>query len=171
MAGARQASPEFIGHERHLFHYHVCLLRAVFVALFAALSSGSRGARSGDSVVFMILPIIFLAVGVSVGVPWALMGIRSSNPRYFVTNSSAIIVYSPVSGLGKRVMVVSLKNLQQITLSENRDGTSTLAFAPSPIAAYGRYSNSWLTDSVPTFAHIERPLEVYQLIREQMTHD
>ncbi len=152
-----------------------CFFIAMFVAfalffgvLFVTLSSSSRSARSSDSVVFIILPIIFLSVGLGVGVPWVLLSNRASHPRYFVTNLSAIIIYSPVPGLGKRVIVVALKNLQQLTLNENRDGTGTLTLAPSPYAAYGRYSNSWLADSAPTFANIERPLEVYQLIRKQM---
>ena len=140
----------------------------IFGAMFLTLSSTSRGARSSDSVVFVILPIIFLSVGLGVGVPWVLLGSRARNARYFVTNSSAIIVYAPTAGLGKRVMVVLLKNLQQLTLNENRDGTGTLTLAASPYAAYGRYSNGGLIDSAPTFANIERPLEVYQLIRKQM---
>ncbi len=140
----------------------------IFGVLFVTQASTSRSARSGDSLVFIILPIIFLAVGLGVGVPWVLLSGRASKARYFVTNSSAIIVYSPAAGMGRRVTVVALKNLQQITLSENRDGTGTLTLASSPYAAYGRYSNSWLADSVPTFANIERPLEVYQLIRRQM---
>ena len=140
-------------------------LALLFGALFATLSS-SRG--SSDTIFFIILPIIFLAVGLGVGLPWVILSHRAGNARYFVTNSSAIIVYSPTTGMGKRVMVVPLKNLQQITLSENRDGTGTLALASSPYAAYGRYSGSWLGDSAPVFANIEQPLEVYRLIRRQM---
>jgi hypothetical protein len=136
----------------------------IFGVLFATLSSSSP--RSGDSVAFIILPIIFLGVGLGVGIPWVLLGNRASKARYFVTNSSAIIVYSPTAGLGRRVTVVTLRNLQQLTMNENRDGTGTLTFASGPYAAYGRYSAGF--DSMPTFANIERPLEVYQLIRKQM---
>jgi len=139
----------------------------IFGVLFVTLSS-SRSARSNDSFVFMILPIIFLAVGLGVGVPWVLQSNRASDARYYVTNSAALIVYSSSARSGKRVTVVPLKNLQQLMLSENRDGTGTLTLAPSPYAAYGRYSNSWVIDSVPAFANIERSLEVYQLIRKQM---
>ncbi|HTP09354.1 MAG TPA: hypothetical protein VMP08_13955 [Anaerolineae bacterium] len=138
-----------------------------FGALFAGLSSASRGARSDDSLVFIILPIIFLGVGLGVGIPWVLMGNRASKARYFVTNLSAIIVYALIANAGRRVTVVSLKNLPQLTLNENRDGTGTLTLGSSP-SAYGRYSNSWAIDSAPTFANIERPQEVYQLIRKQM---
>ncbi len=139
----------------------------IFGALFLTLSSSSRGARSSDSIVFIILPIIFLAVGLGVGVPWVLMSNRASTARYFVTNSSAIIVYSPTTWSGKRVTVVPLKNMQQLTVSENRDGTGTLALASRSLA-YGRYSSGWATDSMPAFANIEKPWEVYHLIRRQM---
>ena len=87
--------------------------------------------------------------------------------RYFVTNASAIMVYSPTAWSGRRVTVVPLKNLQQLTVSENRDGTGTLTLATSP-AAYGRYSSSWAADAVPAFTNIEKPWEVYHLIRRQM---
>ena len=140
----------------------------IFGVLFLTLSSSSRGARSSDSIAFIILPIIFLSIGLGVGVPWVLMGNRASTARYFVTNLSAIIVCAPTAGSGQRVTVVTLKNLQQITLSENRDGTGTLTLASSPYAAYGRYSSGWAIDSVPAFANIEKPQEVYQLIRKQM---
>jgi hypothetical protein len=140
----------------------------IFGVLFLTLSASSRGARSSDSLAFIILPIIFLAVGLGVGVPWVLMSNRASTARYFVTNTSAIIVYSPTAWSGRRVTVVSLKNLQQLSVSENRDGTGTLTLASSPYAAYGRYSSSWATDSVPALANIEKPWEVYHLIRRQM---
>jgi hypothetical protein len=139
----------------------------IFGALFATLASSSRGTRSSDSIVFIILPIIFLSVGLGVGIPWVLMGNRANKARYFITNLSAIIVYIPTAGFGQRVTVVSLKNLQQITLSENRDGTGTLALASSPYA-YGHYANSWAIGSVPAFANIEKPWDVYHLIRKQM---
>src|SRR3974377_1278432 len=139
----------------------------LFGVLFVTLSSSSPGARSSDSLVFVILPIIFLAIGLGVGVPWVLLSNRAGHARYFVTNSSAIIVYSPMAGPGKRVTVVPLKNWQQLSLSENRDGPGTLTLASSPMA-YGRYSSSWATDSMPAFVNIEKPWEVYHLIRRQM---
>jgi hypothetical protein len=138
----------------------------IFGVLFATLSS-SRGIRSSDSPAFIILTIVFLAVGLGVGIPWVLVGNRASKARYFVTNLSAIIVYAPIANSGQRVTVVALRNLQQITLSENRDGTGTLTLGSSPYA-FGRYSSSWAIDSAPTFANIEKPQEVYQLIRKQM---
>ena len=151
-----------------LFIAMFMVLALIFGVMFLTLASTSRGARSTDSVVLIILPIIFLSVGLGVGVPWVLLSSRARNARYFVTNSSAIIVYSPTAGLGKRVSVVLLKNLQQLTLNENRDGTGTLTLAASSSAAYGRYSNGGLIDSAPAFANIERPLEVYQLVRKQI---
>jgi hypothetical protein len=139
-----------------------------FGTLFATLASSSRSARNGDSVVFIILPIVFIAIGLGVGVPWVLMSSRASKARYVVTNLSAIIVYSPSAWLGRRITVVPLKNLPQFTLSENRDSTGTLTFAASSYPAYGRSASSWQSDAVPAFANIEQPLEVYQLIRRQM---
>jgi hypothetical protein len=138
----------------------------IFGGLFAALSSNNRGVRSDDSVAFIIMTIVFLAVGLGVGLPWVMLGQRASKAQYFVTNLSAIIVYAPVANLGRRVTVVTLKNLPQITLSENRDGTGTLTFGSS-FYGYGRHS-SWAFDSLPTFTNIEKPLEIYQLIRRQM---
>lgn len=139
----------------------------IFGGLFAALSSNSRGLRSDDSLAFMIMTIVFLAVGLGVGIPWVMLGQRAGKAHYFVTNLSAIIVYAPVARWGRRVTVVALKNLQQITLSENRDGTGTLLLGSNPYT-YGRYSSSWISHLVPAFANIERPQEVYQLIRKQM---
>lgn len=140
----------------------------IFGVLFVSSASSSRGPRSSDPVVLIILPIIFLAVGLGVGVPWVLLSSRASNARYYVTNLSALIVYASAAGSGKRVTVVPLKNLPQLSLSENRDGTGTLTLASGSYGAYGRYSNSWAIDAVPALANIERPLEVYQLIRKQM---
>ena len=139
----------------------------LFGAMFAVFSSDSRGTSSSDSLVFLILPIIFLGVGLGVGIPWVLMGNRTGKARYFVTSFSAVIVYAPIANLGRRVTMVSLKNLQQITLNENRDGTGTLTLGLSPYA-YGRYSGGWASEATPAFAHIAQPLEVYQLIRKQM---
>lgn len=123
----------------------------------------------GDQAVFVILPIIFLAVGLGVGLPLLLMGRRASNAQYFITTSSAFIVSPAMSWSGKRVVVILLKNLQQITLAENRDGTTgSLTFGVYPQTVNARYSGGWWLDSMPAFWNIERPLEVYQLIRKQM---
>lgn len=139
----------------------------IFGALLLSMSS-SRGTRgSDDSPAFAILTIVFLAVGLGVGLPWVLLGKRASTARYVVTNLSALIVYAPLANSVRRVTVVALKNLPQLTISENRDGTGTLTFGAS-LYAYGRYANSWAMDAVPTFANIEQPWEVYQLIRKQM---
>lgn len=140
----------------------------LFVFLFVATSSRSRGGRDDDFVPFIIMPIIFLSVGLGVGIPLLMMGRRSSNARYFVTNQSAVIVYPSAAWSGKRVTIIPLKNVPQITLSENRDGTGTLTFGQSLMAGYGRYSNSWWADSTPALSNIERPQEVYQLIRKQI---
>lgn len=140
----------------------------IFGLIFLTTTRGGRNVRGDDSVALIILPIIFLAVGLGVGVPLVLLGGRSSNARYFVTNLSAVIVYSAVAWSGKRVTIVPLKNVPQLTLSENRDGTGTLTFGQSFSGGYGRYSGSWLMDSVAAFWNIEQPQDVYQLVRKQM---
>ncbi len=139
-------------------------LAALMAEMFTTIPARSRGS---DPFV-LILPIIFLAVGLGVGIPWVVMGNQVGKARYYVTNASAFMVYAPATGTRKRVTVVALRNLQQLTLNENSDGTGTLTFAASPYAMYGRYSSGRLLDWTPTFANIERPLEVYQLIRRQM---
>lgn len=151
---------------------------ALFIAMFVSFAlilgvifmATSRGGRSNDdeAVVLIVLPIIFLSIGLGVGIPLLVVSQRSSNARYFVTNAAALIVYPPTGWAGSRVTILPLKNLQQVTLSENRDGTGTLTFGQSLSAGYGRYSNSWLMDSVPAFSNIDQPRDVYQLIRRQM---
>jgi hypothetical protein len=150
----------------------------IVLAIFAAMAVGFvtfyiasipvAGRARGDLSPAVILPLIFLVVGLSIGIPLMAMSGRSRNARYFVTTVSAIILYPPTAWSGKRVTILPLKNLQQITLSENRDGTGTLTFGQSLYSGYGRYSNSWLMDSIPAFSNIERPQEIYQLIRKQM---
>ncbi len=142
---------------------------AIFLALAvtAPISSRSRS----DSLVFTILPIVFLAVGLGVGLPLILMGRRTSNALYAVTTVSAMIVYPGMAGAGRRVAVLPLKGLQQIVLTENRDGTGTLTFGMYPMTVNTRYSGGWWLDSLPAFWNIERPMEVYQLIRKQMAED
>lgn len=152
-----------------------------FIAMFVALAlifivlllTTTRGGRSsgGDAVALVILPFIFIGVGLGVGIPLVLLGQRSANARYVVTNLSALIVSAPTAWAGRRVTVVPLKNLSQLTLTENRDGTGTLTFGQTLFSGYGRYSNGWLTDSMAAFWNIEQPQTVYQLIRRQMAGD
>jgi hypothetical protein len=154
------------------------LFIAMFVAfvlilgVFFMVAASSNRTRGGDAPALVILPIILVAVGLSIAVPLLMMGRRTSNTRYFVTTAAAILLYPPTAWSSKRVTVVPLKNLQQVTLNENRDGSGTLTFGQSLMAGYGgRYSNSWWADSTPAFSNIERPMEVYQLIRQQMSAD
>lgn len=139
----------------------------IFVALFLA---SARAGRSGDdeAVVLIVLPIIFISIGLGVGIPLVLLGQRTSNARYFVTNAAAMIVYPPTTWLGRRVTVVPLRSISQLTLTENRDGTGSLTFGQHPFSGYGRYSGTWWMDSVAAFSNIEQPQMVYQLIRKQM---
>jgi hypothetical protein len=139
----------------------------IFGLLFFTTTRTAR-TRSDDAVALIVLPIVFLAIGLGVGIPLLAIGRRTSNARYFVTTASAMILYSPTAWSGGRLTVLPLKNVQQLTLSENRDGTGTLTFGQSFMAGYGRYSSSWLMEATPAFWNIERPQEVYQLIRKQM---
>lgn len=139
----------------------------IFLTLAVTLPMSSRS-RSDDAPVFIILPFIFLMIGLSVGLPLILLGQRSNNALYAVTTNLVIIIYPGVKGWGKRVAVLPLKGLQQIVLSENRDGTGTLTFGVYPMTVNTRYSGGLWLDSLPAFWNIERPLEVYQLIRKQM---
>jgi hypothetical protein len=145
------------------------VMALVFGVVFLTMSRTARARSDDATVMFIILPIILLSVGLGVGIPLLIMGQRASKARYFVTTSSALILYPPTAWSGSRLTVLPLKNLQQITLSENRDGTGTLTFGQSLMAGYGRYSSSWLMDSTPSFSNIEQPHDVYQLIRKQMT--
>ena len=140
----------------------------IFFGVFAAMSGTSRGRSDDAEVAFIIMPIIMLSIGLGVGIPLLIVGQRTSNGRYFVTTASVLILYPPTTWAGRRLTVLPLKNLPQITLSENRDGTGTLTFGQSLTASYGRYSNSWMMESTPTFSNIDQPRDVYQLIRKQM---
>ena len=142
-------------------------LALLFVLLFFLTATSSRS--RGDTAPMIIVPIMFVFIGLVVGIPLYMAGRQSNNARYIVTTLSALIV-SQTMWSGKRVMVVALKNASQITFTENRDGTGTLTFGSNPFMAYGRTYSSWYADATPAFWNIERPLEVYQLIRKTMTN-
>ncbi len=139
----------------------------LFLVLFSIRSSPGPSGRT-DIAPFIILPLLFLVIGVAVGVPLYFASHQTANARYVVTTSAAMIV-SRGMWTSKRVTVIPLRNMPQIAVTENRDGTGTLTFGSSPFTGYGRYSSGWLMDSIPAFWNIERPLEVYQLIRKQMS--
>jgi hypothetical protein len=143
-------------------------LALFFVVLFFTTSTSSRS--RGDTAPMIIVPLMFVFIGLVVGIPLYMAGRQSSNARYLVTTLSAIII-SQTAWSGKRVTVVALKNAPQITFTENRDGTGTLTFGSNPYMPYGRTYSSWYADATPAFWNIERPLEVYQLIRKTMNND
>ena len=140
----------------------------IFLMIFAVGGLSSRG--RGDQIAVVVVPLIFLAVAFAVGVPLFIAGRQTANARYVVTSSAAMIV-SQSSWTGRRVTVIPLKNAPQISLAENRDGTGTLIFGSNPYLGYGRYSSGWWTEAIPAFWNIERPLEVYQLIRKTMNNE
>jgi hypothetical protein len=147
---------------------------AIFLAIFVAISIlmlvifAAAGPRVGrdDTIAFVIIPVILLAVGLGVGIPLIVYGRQISRARYVVTSAAAIIL-SEGNWIGKRVTVVPLKNIQQVALTENRDGTGSLVFGQNAYAAGSRYGG-WWSDTTSAFWNIDRPLEVYQLIRRQM---
>jgi hypothetical protein len=138
---------------------------AVFMLIvFLAIASTSRSSAPSGFVI--LFPLLFIVIGLGVGLPIALLSRGVTGGRYLVTSAAAIIV-NENRWTSKRTTILPLKNLAQISLTENRDGTGTLTFGSRPFMAYGRYSGGSF-DSTPAFWNIERPLEVYQLIRKQM---
>ena len=142
-------------------------LALFFVLLFFLTSTSSRG--RGDTAPMIILPIMFVVIGLAVGIPLYMAGRQSSNARYLVTTLSAMII-GQNAWSGRRVTVIALRNAPQVTFTENRDGTGTIMFGSNPYVAYGRSYSSWYADATPAFWNIERPLEVYQLIRKTMSN-
>ena len=87
---------------------------------------------------------------------------RDQNADYVVTNLSALIVPTGATR-GKRVTMVPFRNLTGIEVAENRDGTGTLVFGTRP-----NTTNRTRAGSLLAFWNIERPWDVYQLIRKQI---
>jgi hypothetical protein len=136
--------------------------------LIVLLSIGGTARNSVPSALVVFFPLLFIVIGLGVGVPMTMLSRGSANARYIVTSAAAIIA-NDNRWTSKRTTIVPLKNIAQLSLTENRDGTGTLTFGSNPFAAYGRYGSSWSSfDSTPAFWNIEKPLEVYQLIRKQM---
>ena len=141
------------------------------LALFLVLGSSSRSSNAVPIFFVVFFPLLFIAVGLGVGIPMSVLGRSAANARYIVTSAAAIIVMDSRFS-GKRTTIFPLKNIAQLALTENRDGTGSITFGSNPFAAYGRnYGNSWYASSTPAFWNIEKPMEVYQLIRKQMTND
>ncbi|MCA1552999.1 MAG: hypothetical protein LC737_01330 [Chloroflexi bacterium] len=152
------------------------ILLAVFVTLALILFAISMllGATippsdSSGIQVFVILPLIFLMVGLGVGLPLLLAGLRTPQAIYFTTTHAAII-YGESRWIGRRITVVSLANLSTISVIENRDGTGSLIFGQNAFAgsANARYGSSQWADAMPAFWNIDQPRELYQRIRAQM---
>ena len=141
---------------------------ALFI-MFSVLSLQPGRPGSVGPQIFLIIPFVFLIIGLAVGLPLIIFGQQAANAQYFVTNESAIM-FSESRWTGRRVTVLPLRNLAVVTLNENRDGTGSLVFAVSPYAGYGstRYQGGIWAGALPAFWNIERPLEVYQMIRRQM---
>lgn len=143
----------------------VAALALVFLAIFRVVPISSGG--QDDRFVAIFVPLILVVIGLSVGLPLFLVGRQRGNARYAVTSLS-ILIASQSTWSGKRVTLIPLKNLAQVMILENRDGTGTLIFGSSPYAVNARYASSWLVESAPAFWNIENLWNVYQLIRKQM---
>ena len=142
----------------------------LFVVFLSIGSSGSTSSRNSVPSFFVVFfPALFIAIGLGVGIPMSMMSRGAANARYVVTTVAAMIVADNRGFGGKRTTIIPLKNIAQLSFTENRDGTGTITFGANPLAAYGRYNNAWLMDSTSAFSNIEKPLEVYQLIRKQMS--
>ena len=75
-------------------------LALFFVSLFLLTSTSSRS--RGDTAPMIIVPIMFVVIGLAVGIPLYMAGRQSSNARYIVTTLSAMII-SQNAWSGKRV--------------------------------------------------------------------
>ena len=155
------------------------LLLTVFVGIGAAMfvvfgflaersANPNAASQQGILIVFTILPLIFVVVGLAVGLPLLIVGRQLGNNQYYVTSEAAIIV-SESRWFGRRLTVAPLANLPMLSLSENRDGTGSILFGTSPYltTANTRYNGGLWSGSLPAFWNIEQPREVYRLIRQQ----
>jgi hypothetical protein len=140
---------------------------AVMLVVFLTIGSSTRSSSSVPSFFVVFIPLLFIVIGLGVGIPISAMS-RGANARYVLTSAAAIIV-NDSRWTGKRTTIIPLKNIAQLSLTENRDGSGTITFGSNPFAAYGRYGTSMVASATPAFWNIEKPLEVYQLIRKQMT--
>jgi hypothetical protein len=107
-------------------------------------------------------------IGLVIGIPLILYGRQMSNALYIVT-TQAVMIVSESRLIGKRMTIVPLQSVPIITLIENRDGTGTLTFGQNMLPPNMRYAGSPIVDTTPGFWNIEQPLQVYQLIRKQMS--
>jgi hypothetical protein len=143
----------------------------LFIALFVTaifISVAASNPRNAPPAPIFLLPLLFVFIGLVIGIPLILYGRQMSNALYIITTHAAMIA-SESRVIGKRVTIVPLKNVPVVTLMENRDGTGTLMFGQSILPPNLRYSGSLMLDTTPAFWNIEQPLQVYQLIRKQMS--
>jgi hypothetical protein len=144
----------------------------LFIALFVTIvfiSVAASNPRNAPPAPLFFLPLLFVFIGLVIGIPLILYGRQMTNALYVVTNQAVMIV-GESRLMGKRMTIVPLCNLPVLTLVENRDGTGTLLFGQSMLPPNMRYSGSPLIDTTPAFWNIEQPLQVYQLIRKQMSN-
>jgi hypothetical protein len=145
----------------------------LFIALFVTIvfiSVAASNPRNAPPAPIFFLPLFFVFIGLVIGIPLILYGRQMSNALYIVT-TQAVMIVSESRLIGKRTTIVPLQSLPVITLIENRDGTGTLTFGQNMLPPNLRYAGSPMADTAPAFWNIEQPLQVYQLIRKQMSNE
>ncbi len=110
---------------------------------------------------------LLLIVSVSFGPLAALFAWRGRQDRltcYLVTTSSAMII-GHSGRLAQRATILPLSNLTTIKVIKHRNGTGTLYFN---FGSRDPSASDSLAETPLAFLNIEQPLDVYQLIRQQM---
>jgi len=131
--------------------------------------------------VYIGAPGTVLNLGWGIGLPWSLLliilfafgpvivmlGWRGRQDRltcYLVTTSSAMII-GHSGRLAQRATILPLRNLTTIKVVKHRNGTGTLYFN---FGSRDPSAGDSLAETPLAFLNIEQPLDVYQLIRQQM---
>ena len=130
-----------------------------------------------SSVVTTVVPFFFKLWGI----PFVFAGLyfvfgrfifdakQRQKTYYGVTDDRAIIV----SGLFQRkVKILSLSNISDISLTQGADGRGTITFGPTPpfFASFGAWWPGMGQQSVPNFEMIEGAREVYDLLNRTRKH-
>ena len=147
-----------------LMAFGMCSALAIgYFIVFVWQPGSSWGLGLGMSSEMGILLIVLLIFGPALAF-LAYQGRLERNTRYVVTNSAALIV-SQGRQSSIRLTTIPFRGLSEVRVVENRDGTGTLMFND---ASRAMASSGGLTPTASAFWNIEKPWEVYQLIRKQI---
>jgi hypothetical protein len=147
-----------------LMAFGMCSALAIgYFIVFVWQPGSSWGMGLGMSSEMGILLIVLLVFGPVLAF-LAFQGRRERNTRYVVTNLAALIV-SQGSQSSIRLTTIPFGGLSEVRVIENRDSTGTLMFNEGSRAVA---SSGGLAQTGAAFWNIEKPWEVYQLIRKQM---